>query len=516
MTIVSVVQRHFPRSLSSLSKHISNVRTAARVISSNQGLRLFLNSRFASRIHCQPDVYRFAAYLGQQFGCTHVIAVGTPSAKDLIQVVPGFEVIGITHTAELGAYRRRYGFATWFDLSPEGVCNLPVCEDVLSHAVIVCTNVIEQLESPLRFLHNLKNWLNHAPVCILTSPDRELNCRNNDQNSRTRSQGKWNLSDLDHLLKAEGLTSEFIGLTASDDVSFEKSTILAVITRDTVFGSTGVKTPSNFRVVAFMAAYNEEDIVVQSIKQWTDQGINVHILENWSTDSTYDLAKQMEAQLPVTVERFPSEGPSQYFNWGAMLERIESLSREIKADWFVRRGADEVLTPPWPGMSYRDCLYLVDQAGFNCLDHTVIEFHPVDDGFEPGTNHEEYFKHFDFEKHPSISLQRKAWKNCGRLISTVPSGGHDIPFEGRRIYPFKFLAKHYPVRSQKHGEKKIFQERKARWNPAERAKGWHIQYDAINEGHNFLQPSVKQTLFDETHFNQTYLVERLSGIGVLR
>jgi hypothetical protein len=198
-----------------------------------------------------------------------------------------------------------------------------------------------------------------------------------------------------------------------------------------------------------------------------------------------------------------------------MLERIEQLSGEIEADWFVRRGADEVLQSPWPGVSYRDALYLVDQAGFNCVDHTIVEFHPVDEGFEAGMDHEAYFKHFDF-KHLSHPFQRKAWKNYGQPISTIPSAGHDVVFAGRRVYPFKFLLKHYSFRSQKHGEKKVFRERKARWNPAERARGWHIHYDAMQEGHQFVRPSSEKESFEESVFNRTYLVERLSGIGVDR
>jgi hypothetical protein len=78
------------------------------------------------------------------------------------------------------------------------------------------------------------------------------------------------------------------------------------------------------------------------------------------------------------------------------------------------------------------------------------------------------------------------------------------------------LLKHYPVRSQKHGERKIFRERRARWNPEEKAKGWHDHYDAIKEDHAFVLSSSGLQVFDEADFNKTYLVERLSGIGVIR
>ena len=113
-----------------------------------------------------------------------------------------------------------------------------------------------------------------------------------------------------------------------------------------------------------------------------------------------------------------------------MLKRIETLSREIKADWFVRRGADEILTSPWPDISYRDSLYFLDLAGFNCVDHTVINFCPVDDGFESGSDHETYFRHFEFGRDSADFQQIKTWKNDGQQISMLASGGHDLAFKG--------------------------------------------------------------------------------------
>jgi glycosyltransferase involved in cell wall biosynthesis len=456
--------------------------------------------------------------------------MGRPNAKDLRHLFPQFEVIGIVPAAELKWYRERYGFGTWLaddlnlDVVPNGGSTMPdaqglasLPENILKRAVIVCTDA-ERSVNPATLLQKLKTWLDHAPVCILTTPDRDLSGQVAGNGSAAFAAPRWNVIELEQLLLTARLKLEFIGLTASDDADragYEKKTILAVITNNAAATPIKVSAPADFRVVAFMAAYNEADIIVQSIRKWTDQGVSVHVLENWSTDETYDLARELENQLPVTVERFPRSGPSQYFDWGAMLARIEELSREIEADWFVRRGADEVLQSPWPGLSYKDGLYLVDQAGFNCVDHTIVEFHPIDDGFKAGMDHEAYFKHFDF-KHLSHRFQRKAWKNYGQPISTVPSAGHDVIFPGRRVYPFKFLLKHYSFRSQAHGEKKVFRERKARWNPLERAKGWHVHYDAMQEGHRFLRSATEKEFFDEEQFNRTNLVERLSGIGVDR
>ncbi|HEX8149753.1 MAG TPA: hypothetical protein VF591_21415 [Pyrinomonadaceae bacterium] len=490
-------KRHLGRLLRPISKHLTGVRAAARVVSRTRGVRLLLDSGLRTGTQLNPDVYPFAAYLARVLGCRRVVAAGSPGAKDLLPLCQQFEITGLVPGAELESYRRRYGFADWLGADFGAGRLTPLDDEVLGETVVVCAGVLERLDSPAPLLRGLKRWLEVAPVGLVTSAGRSP-------------------EEFGQLLREEGLDAEFVGLTACDDLTREKSTALAVVTNPALAAPRGVKAPDDFRVVAFMAAYNEEDIIVRSIRKWTDQGVRVHVLENWSTDSTYELAKSLERQLPVTVERFPREGPSQFFEWGAMLERFEALSREIEADWFVRRGADEVLTPPWPGMSYRDGLHLVDRAGFNLVDHTVINFNPVDEGFEQGMDHEAYFRHFEFGTLPSYFRQQKAWKNCGRPIQMAASGGHDLPFEGQRVYPFKFLLKHYPVRSQRHGEKKVFRERKARWNPLERARGWHRQYDSVRGGHRFVRDESGQLLFDEEDFNRTFLVERLSGVGVLR
>jgi uroporphyrinogen-III synthase len=484
----------FRRRPYSISKIITTARGAAEVMRPNpgRGLKLLVNCGLENGIQWQPDLFPFAAFLAERFECARAIVVGEPTANELKHLYLQAEIVGLVPESELSNYSRKYKFASWLSLTSSA--NL-LADDLVKDAIIVCKKIEDFANEPL--LENLKAWLKHAQVCVLTT-----------EGAGTTTE------ELESQLRQHGLNVEFIGHTASNDVDYAKNTIMAVITREP-FLKNVVAAPDDFRVVAFLAAYNEEDIIVQSIEKWTDQGVRVHVIENWSTDSTYNLAKQLEKDLPVTVERFPADGPSDYFDWGAILQRIEVLAGQIEADWFVRRGADEILVSPWPRVSYRDALYLADRLGFNCIDHTIVEFHPVDNGFVAGVDHEQYFKHFDL-KHLSHAKQRKAWKNTGQPITTIPSAGHDVVFAGRRIFPFKFLLKHYSFRSQSQAERKVFRERKARWNPKERSQGWHIHYDSMKSGHQFVQPPDAKEIFEEAHFNNNYLVERLSGIGTNR
>jgi len=253
---------------------------------------------------------------------------------------------------------------------------------------------------------------------------------------------------------------------------------------------------TQFRVVVLMSAYNEEDIIVPCLQYLIKQGLEVYLIDNWSTDATVELASQFLGKGVLAIEKFPQQRASTHYVWEDILSRIEQLTEEIEADWFVFQDVDEIRTSPWPGWRLRDAILKVDREGFNCIDHTVVTFYPIDNGFSAGVDFEAYFKYFEFSDRPGQFIEIKAWKNLGQRISLSKSGGHEVQFDGRRTYPLRFLLKHYPVRSQAHGEKKIFKERKPRWFPRERARGWHTHYDHINEGHSFLRPPAELMLFD--------------------
>ena len=58
---------------------------------------------------------------------------------------------------------------------------------------------------------------------------------------------------------------------------------------------------------------------------------------------------------------------------------------------------------------------------------------------------------------------------------------------------------------------KIFQDRKPRYSPRERALGWHVHYDQYDADANFLRKNPKAVLEFQLCFYSDHLVERLSG-----
>ncbi len=297
----------------------------------------------------------------------------------------------------------------------------------------------------------------------------------------------------------DSLDPELTGMTARDT-----QVVVLVPGNDT-------PAPAAFSAVAFVTAYNEADVIRSTIEQLIDQGIGVYVIDNWSSDGTWE---QVQGLGLVGAEQFPPEGPSAHYEWRGLLGRVEELATTIRADWLIHVDADERRESPWPGVPLRDGLWRVDTRGFNAVDHTILTFPPIDDGFQPGSDPEQYFRLFEFGRNPGHFRQIKAWKRGSRRVDLASEGGHDVSFEGRRIFPFNFLSKHYPIRSQAHGEQKIFRERQSRWSPEERADGWHVQYDHVKPGHRFVRDPATLEPFDD--FHSRYLVERLTRVGIPR
>jgi hypothetical protein len=343
-----------------------------------------------------------------------------------------------------------------------------------------------------RLLDRLKRAMADAPAGLVVAP------RASEASTRA----------LRELLERAGLNVDFMG-TVPDASTSERNVVAVLAGRNVAPHS---KAPDDFRVVAIMPTFNEADIIVPSLESLIEEGLEVYLLDNWSTDGTERLASRFLGRGLLGIERFPPEGPRPRYELRRTLQRVAELAESIEADWIVANDADEVRRSPWPGVTLRDAIYAVDRRGFNAIDYTNVIFEPTDDSF-PDSGSLQHFHHFRFGSEPWHLLRINSWKRGQQNLDLVASGGHEVQFDGRRVFPYKFLLKHYQIRSQKQGERKVFRERKARWAEEERALGWHVHYDQIQEHERFIRDPATLLLFDERTFHEEFLIERLSGIG---
>jgi glycosyltransferase involved in cell wall biosynthesis len=314
---------------------------------------------------------------------------------------------------------------------------------------------------------------------------------------------RWNLDELGRHVGGASGRPTFAGYAAS-------SPLLCV-------DADGAEepVPDGFRVLALIPAYNDEDVIVQVVSKLRGQGVEVRVFDNWSTDTTVERLGVFADDDGVSLERFPPEGPSRYNESYEVLEVFERVNDETDADWLIFQSSDEVLRPPWPAVSLRDALWHVQLRGFSAVDHTVLDFRPVDDAPFDGEDPERHFRFFEFPGRPASFLQVRTWKRRPS-VSIADSAGHNVTFDGRRVFPYKFLLKHYSFRSAEHGRRKVLEERIPRRSPGDKVRGWNYHYHLFATRERFVWDREELIEFDEEAFARDFLIERLSGVGIAR
>ncbi len=466
--------------------------------------------------NCPLDVYSFAARISEMIGCKHIIITGCSNDDEFSQENSKYHVIGVDWKPNLKGHNEKFPLQK-LDQPPAKQERITLTENMLRNAVIVCSNDVEQLNEIAPILSRMQKLMAFSPVCILTVKEKETEKENKSPNLPiTPNQARRpNLEEFRSLLNNFNLNVQFTGFTADNSQSFSMKTAVAVIHKNDKISMPKKDEPDNFKVVAVMTTYNEEDILRKSIMKLVNQGISTYIIDNWSTDSTYEIVKELESKgLLEGSERFPQSGPVKYFEYKKLLARVGEVTKMLKADWFIYQDVDEIRVSPWSNMNLKEAIYVVDKMGYNAIDHTVIVFEPIDNSFSQDLDFEEHFKYFHFGKRPGHFSQIKNWKNLKK--TEIDLSGHSIKFKERKVFPYKFLLKHYPIRSQSHGEKKIFIERKARFSPEERKEGLHTHYDEYEHGCSFLANPKDLIRFEKEEFNEEFLIERLSGIGIMR
>ena len=281
-------------------------------------------------------------------------------------------------------------------------------------------------------------------------------------------------------------------------------------------------TVQGVRVTAIISAYNEADIIAQTVADLVRQGIAAHVIDDHSTDGTVQALGPLMTSGLVQVERSADPAGAGGFELARLLSRKEQLARELDAEWFLNHDADEFRESPWSHLNLRQGIELVDRLGYNAIDFAVLNFWPTHDGFDGRADIREEFRHFErgatFDR-----LQVRCWKKASD-IDLQSSAGHDARFESRRVFPVRFLLRHFPIRSQGHGERKVFDERKPRFASGERDRGWHVQYDGLTEGHCFIRDPRDLEAFDPDtvraqlqieHRGVEELASRLASVGDL-
>ncbi|WP_228282152.1 sulfotransferase [Rubrobacter tropicus] len=201
------------------------------------------------------------------------------------------------------------------------------------------------------------------------------------------------------------------------------------------------------RVIAILAAYNEERFIAPCLDHFAAQGVETYLLDNESTDRTVEIAERYLGRGLIGIESFPREG---VFDLTAQLGRKEELALELGADWFIHADPDEVRLPPRSDKTLAEALAGVDGLGYDAVNFVEYAFVPTKE--EPNHDHPEYqrtMRHY-YPFLPRFPHRLNAWKRQPERVDLSSSGGHRVEFPGLRAYPEPFKMRHYPFLSAEH------------------------------------------------------------------
>lgn len=269
------------------------------------------------------------------------------------------------------------------------------------------------------------------------------------------------------------------------------------------------KDKANIRITAIISAFNEEDIIGDVLSDYIRQGVQVYFIDHHSTDRTLDIAKTFLGKGVENVEIFPEEcGYSSdlkdMYAWRYILKRKEELHSILKADWYMHMDADAIVESPWQGIKLPEAVKLVDTLGYNCINFELFNFRPVITDYQNNISPRDSFEYWE---PPDVfdELQIKCWKNTSQRIDLAASGGHAVQFDGKNVFPVKFIMKHYPIRSKAQGIKKVFSDRIPRFDPTEKTMDWHRQYDRYVDGKDMTFQKAGLLKYDENLVKKIYL-----------
>jgi glycosyltransferase involved in cell wall biosynthesis len=458
------------------------------------------------------QVYEFARYLSERGAIDRIIAIGSTSIAGLKALDLALPAVCIDHPSNRDFVTTNLPTAGFLEWDPQ--TSLPaVPSSPLAKTLILCADLIGRLERPEVLLRELAGLSLQCAYIIITTADRARGrgFMDNGPPPEPAYTMDWTADEFARFMLACGFKKNFlIGYTFSGGLDSPKNTILAIAGREATFSP-----PHAVRTVtAIMHAYNEEDVVASVAQHLKTEGVQLHLIDNWSTDRTYEIAQALVNDgLCERVTRFP-ESPPDDFDLSSLVAHVAEYAAKIDSDWIIYLDADEFRSAPWPQANLAEAITFVDGLGYAAIDFTIANFYLTsnshDQAFSPDS-----CKFFEFGRHPAHFLQVKAWKNQGRVVDLVSTGAHLAQFPDGPVYPLKFLNRHYTLRSAEQASRKILHDRVPRTERERRQRGWHDHYDEFRGATRVeLWRRHELLYFDPNMFNADYLIERLSGIGI--
>jgi len=225
-----------------------------------------------------------------------------------------------------------------------------------------------------------------------------------------------------------------------------------------------------------LPVYNDQEIVGEVIEHLLSEGLELVVLDNGSTDGSYEVCKKYAEKDLIVLDQYSS--PT--FEWPLLLRMLYDMALRKNPDWFLRCGQDEFLESGISNVSLKEAFIKEDEKGCNLIQFDVFEFFMTDADNLQAKSTRERFPYYSWQK----ESEYRAWKYYPG-IRVEDAGGHYPIFPRHIKYKIpnrKFVYRHYRYRNKQQAIKNHLDRLNRLKGTPESKLGWNVHWKRIAEG----------------------------------
>jgi len=186
--------------------------------------------------------------------------------------------------------------------------------------------------------------------------------------------------------------------------------------------------------------FNAVDILEEVIEHILSQGIEPVVLDNGSTDGSYEVCEEFAKKNLIKLKRYPTSN----FDYGLLMRILYDMALELKPDWLMIHDQDELPETGLDNVTLKEFIKNEDAKGFNLIQFDLFEFFMTDNDNELEKSIKKKIKYYSWQH----DFTYRAWKHIPgtRVEATL---GHLPIFPELyryKITPKKCVLRHYRFR----------------------------------------------------------------------
>jgi len=229
------------------------------------------------------------------------------------------------------------------------------------------------------------------------------------------------------------------------------------------------------KIVGMLPVYNEIDIVEEVIQHLLSQGLDLVVLDNGSTDGSFEICKKFAEKRLITLNQVKTSK----FDFPLILRILYDMALTRNPDWLIRSDQDEILESGTPKLTLKEAIEQEDEKDCNLIQFDVFEFFATNNDNLSAKSIKDKFRYYSWQH----DYAYRAWKHIPGVRVENAAGHMPIFPEG---YPYrmsekKFVLRHYRFRNKEQAIRNNEERLMRTKDIPERKIGWYTHFDKISK-----------------------------------